>query len=161
MKLAVSSITPTDQSQVEGIRQGSTKEHAMSSQLNNELIRARQLAASCAHQQHQRNLGEASERSRRLLSTRRQRTVAVAIGLALACASGACEAAANGAQNGTTSQAPAPSTPVREVHVGSSQRALQARIRELEARGYVGVACTATGTRMVNPRTHRSETVVA
>ena len=133
----------------------------MSSQLNNEMIRARQLAASCTHPQHQRELGDASERSGRLLSTGRRRIVAVAIGLALASASGACGAAAVGAQTGTASLAPAPSPPVRAVHVGSSQRALEGRIRELEAKGYVGVACTVTGTRMINPRTHRSETVVA
>jgi hypothetical protein len=59
----------------------------MSSQLNNEMIRARQLAASCARPQHQPERGDASERSRRVLSTKRQRTAAAAISLALASAS--------------------------------------------------------------------------
>jgi hypothetical protein len=59
----------------------------MSSQLNNEMIRARQLAASCARPQHQPELGDARERSGRLLSLRRQRTAPAALSLALAAVS--------------------------------------------------------------------------
>lgn len=49
----------------------------------------------------------------------------------------------------------------RVLSVGETSQSFVHRIRMLEARGYVEVACQVGGDRMFNPRTHRSETVQA
>jgi hypothetical protein len=47
------------------------------------------------------------------------------------------------------------------LHVGASSRSFVRRIRALEARGYIEVACKIDGDLMFNPRTHRYATVRA
>jgi hypothetical protein len=84
----------------------------------------------------------------------RQAAAAAAAGLVLASASVGCASA--------DPQAPvAPATPTGALHVGATSRTFVARIRELEARGYVQIACTVTGALMLNPHTHRTESVSA
>jgi hypothetical protein len=120
----MSTVTPKDQPPVEGIRQGPTEEHTMSSHRHAQFIRARQAAA------------------------------AAAASLVLASAGVACASA--------DSQAPvARATPPGALHVGATSRTFVARMRELEARGYVQIACTVTGALMFNPHTHRTENVSA
>jgi hypothetical protein len=81
---------------------------------------------------------------------------AVAAGLILASASVACASAAD------HTQAPvARPTPPSAIHVGATSRTFVARMRELEARGYVQIACTVTGALMFNPRINRIENVPA
>lgn len=49
----------------------------------------------------------------------------------------------------------------RMLSVGETSQSFVRRIRALEARGYVQVACQVGGEEMFNPRTHSSETVQA
>jgi hypothetical protein len=161
----MSIVIPTGQSAVEGIRQGSTKEHTMSSPIHTEPSRSRELeiAAECDQAQHERELRDANERPRRFRSTGRRRAAAVAIGFAVASAGFACAAVTPASQTGaapTMSIAPAASSPVRSLHASASPRAFALAIHELETRGYAEAACTVKGMLMVNPRTHRSETVL-
>jgi hypothetical protein len=157
----MSSVSPTDQQEVEGIRQGSTKEHTMSSHLHTEPIRIRQLeiAAGCAHAPHQHELRDAAEQPRQLRSTGRQRAAAVAIGLAAAFAGVACGAVTDIAQKGVPAHMTGSPSILRAPDVDLSPRALALRIRELEARGYVQGSCTVNGILMINPRTHGRTTV--
>jgi hypothetical protein len=53
----------------------------------------------------------------------------------------------------------AESRSARVLSVGETSQSFVRRIRVLEARGYVEVACQVGGERMFNPRTHSSKTV--
>jgi hypothetical protein len=89
------------------------------------------------------------------IRARRGAAVAAA-GVILASAGVACASAADHTHTSLAS-----ATPIRAIHVGATSRGFVARMRELEARGYVQIACTATGALMFNPRTHRTENVLA
>ncbi len=137
----------------------------MSSHIHAEQSRGRQLeiTAECAHAQCERQLRDANERPRRFRSTGRRRAAAVAIGLAVASAGVACGAVTHASQSGaaaTMSIAPASASPVRAPHASASPQAFAVAIRKLETQGYAEAACTLRGMLMVNPRTHRSETVL-
>ena len=84
----------------------------------------------------------------------RQGAAAAAAGLILAYASVACASNAD-----HTRASAAPATPPGALHVGATSRTFVARMRELEARGYVQIACTVTGALMFNPHTHRTVSV--
>jgi len=85
----------------------------------------------------------------------RQAAAAAAAGLILASASVACASAAD-----HTTASVAPTAPPA-VHVGATSRAYVTRMHELEARGYVEIACTTTGALMFNRSTHRTVNVSA
>jgi hypothetical protein len=85
----------------------------------------------------------------------RQRVAATAAGLILASGVAGIYAA----EHTQTSIASPTSTPA--IHTGATSRVFAARIRQLEARGYVQTACTTTGALMFNPRTHRTVNVRA
>jgi hypothetical protein len=86
----------------------------------------------------------------------RQGAAAAAAGLILASAGFGCASAAGHTQ----SQGPRATSP-GAFHVGATSRTFEARMRELEGRGYVQIACTVTGARMFNPHTHRTVNVSA
>jgi hypothetical protein len=121
----MTTVTPTDQPSVKGIRQGSTEEHTMSSHLHAQFIRTRQAAA------------------------------AATAGLILASAGVACASAAD-----HTAASVTPTSPPA-LHVGATSRGYVTRMHELEARGYVEIACTRTGALMFNRSTHRTVNVSA
>lgn len=135
----------------------------MSSYLHTEPIGAGHLEIDRGshHAQHLRELRAAVDRPRRLGSTGRRRAAGAAIGLALASASVACGAITDSSQTGGGTHATDSAPVIRAHHAGVSPRAFALRIRQLEARGYVEAACNINGILMINPRTHRSETVVA
>jgi hypothetical protein len=130
----MSTVAPTDRPPVEGIRQASTEEHNVSSDLHAQFVRIRHNAA------------------------------AAAAGLALSFAGVACAAAASEPQASASSQSQssiAPATTARPLAVGATSRGFVARMRELETRGYVQVECLVKGALMFNARTQRTVTVLA
>jgi hypothetical protein len=94
------------------------------------------------------------------LHTRSIRTsrgaAAAAAGLILASASVAYASAA-----GATQASVARPTQQAALHAGATSRTFVARMRKLEARGYVQITCTTTGALMYNPHTHRTVNVFA
>jgi hypothetical protein len=123
------------------------------------IARQRRMAAGADHQPLRTEL-HAGEGPRRGLTSRGRLAVALAIaaGLGSGCA----------AVVGTPGHTPdatahtlsiGPSAQV--VGVGATSRSFVRRMRALEARGYVEVACLVDGDLMFNPRTHRYATVRA
>lgn len=86
----------------------------------------------------------------------RRGAAAVAVSLMLASAGVVCASAAEHTQTSVVRA----STP-QALHIGATSRAFVAKMRELEAQGYVQIACNVDGAVMFNPRTHRTENVVA
>jgi hypothetical protein len=98
--------------------------------------------------------------SKNLHTSRRQ--IAVALAVAAGAATGcATVVAAPGHGSAATTSISATAAPARVLHVGHTSGSFVRRIRALEARGYVEIACKVDGALMFNPRTHRSETVKA
>jgi hypothetical protein len=94
----------------------------------------------------------------------RHSAAAAAAGLILASAGVACAAAASQPQASAATQSQssiAPMTTPSPLRAGATSRAFVARMRELEARGYVQIECLVTGALMFNPHTHRTVTVLA
>lgn len=108
-----------------------------------------------------RAVNEQQERPRRLPALRTRR-IAIAATVAIGLGSGAAAIVPSTSRAPQTiSQGPssALSTPVPRV--GATSASFVRRIRLLEARGYVEVACQVDGDLMFNPRTHSYETVQA
>ena len=89
------------------------------------------------------------------IRTRHGATATVA-SLVLASAGIACASAADHSQASV-----ARVTRASALHVGATSHTFVAKMRGLEARGYVQIACTVTGALMYNPHTHRTEHVSA
>jgi hypothetical protein len=96
----------------------------------------------------------------------RQGAAAVAAGLMIGSAGVACASAIDhtqapaGAIAAPTVLGPS-TTPPGALHVGATSRIFLARMREVEARGYVQIECLVDGALMFNPHTHRTEKVFA
>jgi hypothetical protein len=134
-----------------------------SPQLHTELIQVRhdEIAAGAVNEQQSRELDDASKRPRRRPGSRGRRlAIAAAVAVGLASGSAAIvtdaghtpQAAAHGLSAGRAA---------RELRVGETSNSFVRRIRALESRGYVEVACKVDGDLMFNPRTHRYVTVRA
>jgi hypothetical protein len=87
---------------------------------------------------------------------------AAALAVAAVAASGCAAIAALPSHTpAATAQSSGTAVSARVPHVGMTARSFVRRIRALEARGYVEVACKTDGDLMFNARTHRYETVRA
>jgi hypothetical protein len=85
----------------------------------------------------------------------RRGAVAAAASLILASASVACASADHRQASAAGTLSPS------ALHVGATSRTFVTRMRGLEARGYVQIACTVNGALMFNPHTNRTESVLA
>jgi hypothetical protein len=88
--------------------------------------------------------------------------LAVALAVAAGVGSGCGVIAATPARTpGATAPTQYTEAATHVLSVGRTSGSFVRRMRELEARGYVEVACRTDGALMFNPRTHRSEIVHA
>jgi hypothetical protein len=102
----------------------------------------------------------AGERSRRGHTSRGRIAVALAVAAGLGSGCAAVVGTPGHTANATAhTLSISPSAQV--VHAGATSASFVRRIRALEARGYVEVACQVDGDLMFNPRTNRYATVRA
>jgi hypothetical protein len=130
-----------------------------SPQLHNQ-ISARQHddAIQPVHEQHEPSVSSNPPR-RGAASRARRSALAVAIAAGIATGSAAILTSA-GHTSKATAQSSARHT-MQAPHVGATSVSFVRRFRELEAAGYVEVACQVDGALMFNPRFHRYEMVQA
>ncbi len=120
-----------------------------------------EIATGLLHEQPSRELSDAPERPRRgpAFSGRRLAVAAaVAVGVASGCA-GIVTASAHTAQS--TAREVSTGTSAQVLSVADAFGSSQHQIRDLEARGYVDVACAIHGELLFNPHTHHYVTIKA
>jgi hypothetical protein len=124
----------------------------------NEMIaRQRQIAAQA---QLPNELQASERRPRRRFTSRGRLAVALAVAASVGSGCAAIAAAPRHTPAATTHESSTGAS-AQVLHVGASSRSFVRRIRALEARGYIEVACKIDGDLMFNPRTHRYATVRA